>query len=159
MFQPNWTFGALVCAAGFAATTAFADQGTLTVKATITASCKIANIPEMAFDLDPTSTLAGTAQSGVTYRCTNGISAPTVTVGGVAVGTTTFNSGAANALTGPGGAKIPFSISWTNPTAAAKGLNAATAELVTLNGSILNADYVNAVAGSYSGSVQVSVQP
>jgi hypothetical protein len=63
-------------------------------------------------------------------------------------------------LTGPAGATIAYTItngSFAPGTAAGPGNN--TYKTVTFTGTILQSAYIDAVAGSYAGSVTVSVSP
>jgi hypothetical protein len=70
-------------------------------------------------------------------------------------------SSTSQTLTGPGGATIAYNItngSFAPPvTAAGPGNN--LYKTVTFTGTILQSAYIDAVAGSYAGSVTVSVSP
>jgi hypothetical protein len=112
----------------------------------------------MNFSLDPTSTVAGTASSAVQYKCTTGTASGTFSVGGVSTGAT----GASGSLTLSGGtATLPYTITWTNPTAiTGTGFGAgSTGTTVTLNGSIAATSYQNAAPGTYNGTIAVSINP
>jgi len=159
----NLLRGVVLAVAAFAATTAFAD--TLNVSATITGTCKLISVPAMAFTLDPTVGTNGTATSAVTYRCTKGTSPTGFTVGGNSAATG-YSSGATvatGALKGDIAANtdlLPYSISWTAPSTAGTGMGTGvTPVTVTLNGTILNADFVNATADTYRGTVAVVITP
>jgi spore coat protein U-like protein len=161
MSQSKFIRRAIALSAVFVATGALADTGTLSVSASITPTCKLASVPPMAFTLNPTSALDATQTSGVTYRCTKGTAPTGFTVGGASAATG-FSSGTTNALVGTGTNtdKLQYSIAWANPTTAGTGLGTGvTPVTVTLTGTILNAQFVNATADTYSGSVAVVITP
>ena len=158
MTRSKWVRRALASAAVFAATGALADTGTLAVSATISPTCKLTSVPPMSFSLNPVTTANGTANSVVTYRCTKGTAPAGFTVGG---GASPYASGTSPLKgTGTNTDTLPFSITWTNPTTAGTGLGTdQTPQQVTLSGTILNADFVNAAADTYSTNVAVVITP
>jgi spore coat protein U-like protein len=165
------TFNQLVRRAAITAVVAFAtshafaaDTGSLTVTATVSGICKLAAVPAMGFTLDPSSTLNGTATSAVTYRCTKGTAPTEFKVGGQ-LATPGYASGATAALgalkgTGANTDVLPYRIDWTAPSVAGSGLGSGvTPVTVTLTGSILNADFINVTADTYTANVAVTISP
>jgi spore coat protein U-like protein len=154
---------AIIAVVAFATSQAYAaDNKPLTVTATITGTCKLVAIPAMSFALDPTTAANGTATSAVSYRCTKGTPAPVFTVGGqlAAAG---YSSGAAQALVGDTAGNtdvLPYRITWAAPTTAGSGLGSGvTPVVVNLTGTILNADFVDATADTYRGTVAIEITP
>lgn len=154
------SFRAIAAAAlAFVAAGAIAgtDSANLTVTATVGAKCKV-TAGTMAFgSLDPTLTTDATMSSTVSYKCTKGTDVTSFEVNGEAAGTTGTTGTMAG--TGTNTDTIAFEIKWTNPTAfTGSGLGAGgTAKSVTLNGKILNADYVDVAPDTYTGSAAVAV--
>jgi len=146
-------------ALAFCAATAFAgtDSANLQVTATVGAKCKVTTTAMAFGSLDPTLTTDPTATGTASYKCTKGTAVTSFQVGTVtagATGTTGQMSG-----TGANTDKITYEIKWTNPAAfTGDGLGASASERsVTLNGKILNANYVNVTPDSYTGTIGVAV--
>lgn len=150
-------------ALAFAGAASAADSTTLAVSAIVQGVCKFSGTPTaMAITspsvayLDPTLASNGTGTSTVSYKCTKTTS-PTLTVGGTttspytATGVSQLSSGGATPT------YIPFSIAW-GALGAGTGFSGA-ASTVTLTGTVLNTDYVNANAGTYNASVALSINP
>ena len=146
-------------ALAFFAASAFAasDGANLTVTATVGAKCKV-TAGTMAFgSLDPTLTTDPTATATVTYKCTKGTAVTSFAVNSITAGATgttgTMSAAAPNTDT------VAYEIKWTNPTAfTGDGLGASgTAKSVTLNGKILNANYVDVTPDTYTGTIGVAV--
>jgi spore coat protein U-like protein len=143
---------ALAAAASSAAFAAAGDTQSLTVNATVSGACKMSTISPMAFTLDPTVGTDQTASTTVQYKCTKGVTPGTFTVGGVAAN---YSGSLAN-----GGNTMPYSIAWTAPSTAGSGLGSGVTPIsVTLTGTILGTDYVNAAAGTYTQTISVTVAP
>lgn len=156
---------AILAVVAFASSQAYAlDTGSLQVTATVNGICKLAAVPAMGFTLDPSSALNGTATSAVTYRCTKGTAPSEFKVGGQ-LATPGYASGATAALgalkgTGANTDVIPYRVDWTAPSVAGSGLGTTvTPVTVTLTGTILNADYVNVTADTYTANVAVTISP
>ena len=131
-----------------------ADTSPLQVSAAVTGICKLVSVPAMSFSLDPSVATAGSGSSIVTYRCTKGSAAPTITLASAGSPYTNTLTHATDATQ-----TIPFSISWTNPTTGGNGFNQ-TAQSVTLTGTIANADFVDKLAGTYNTpNVTVAINP
>lgn len=162
MLNKSSSLRAIAAAAlAFSAAGAFAatDSANLTVTATVGAKCKV-TAGTMAFgSLDPTLTTDPTATASVSYKCTKGTAVTSFAVNSITVGTT-GTTGVMNG-TGANTDTITYEIKWTNPTAfVGEGLgnNAATAtKSVTLNGKILNANYVDVTPDTYTGTIGVAV--
>ncbi|MEJ8839033.1 spore coat protein U domain-containing protein [Ramlibacter sp. AN1133] len=147
-------------AMAFFAAGAFAgsDGSTLTVTASVGAKCKVTLSGAMAFgSLDPTLTTDPTATATASYKCTKGTAVTSFGVNSVTTGATGTGGTMTGALASPD--TIAYTITWTDPTAfTGDGLGAAgTAKSVTLNGKILNANYVNVKPDSYTGTIGVAV--
>lgn len=144
---------ALAATSGFAAS----DTATLNVTASVAAVCKLTLSGDMAFGaLDPTLTTNATASVTASYKCTKGTPVTSFTVNSTTTGS--YAGSMAGATAGNTDA-IPYTITWTNPTAyTGAGLGATiTGKSVTLSGTVTNANYVNVTPDSYSGSVGVAV--
>lgn len=146
---------ALVAAALLGSSSAFAaDTANISVSATVTGACKFNSGGSLSFTLDPTSgaDAAPTAKTDPKFWCTNG-----------ATYTVTDNSG----LYASGGARrmrhasdttkfIPYALTYT---ASGTGSGKNTELTLALTSSIANADFVDAPAGSYTDTVQLSITP
>lgn len=144
---------ALAASSGFAAS----DNATLNVTASVAAVCKLTLSGDMAFGaLDPTLTSNATASVTASYKCTKGTPVTSFTVNSTTTGS---YSGSMSGATAGNTDAIPYTITWSNPTAyTGAGLGSTiTAKSVTLNGTITNANYVNVTPDGYSGSVGVAV--
>lgn len=148
---------AVVLAAAASSAAFAADSQNLAVSATVAGTCKLTAVPAMGFTLDPSVGGTGTASSAVQYKCTKGLSAGAFTVGAVSNGTTGYSG----TLTNAGTDTIAYSINWTNPSAfTGTGFGSgSTANTVTLNGTIAAAAYQNVAAGTYNGTVAVTIAP
>ena len=133
---------------------ALADTQPLVINATITPTCLLQTMPTMSLTLDPTLATDGSGTATVQYKCTKGTSG-TFTVGGQADGT----AGASTTLNGPGGDTMPISITWPAVAAFTGNGLAGTANSVVLTGKVLNSDYVTKTAGTYTGSINVTITP
>jgi len=134
---------------------AASDSATLAVTASVAAKCKLSLSGPMAFGaLDTTSTSDATKTVTVTYQCTKGTVVTSFTVATLTSGSYT---GAMTSGTSPD--SIAYTIAWTDPpafTGAGMGSTAA-AQTVDLNGTILNADYLNVTPASYNQNVSIAV--
>lgn len=143
---------ALAASTGFAAS----DTATLNVTASVAAVCKLTLSGAMAFGaLDPTATTDPTKSVTASYKCTKGTVTTSFQVDGQSTGT--FDGVMTG--TGAGADTIAYQITWTDPAAyTGAGLGSTiTAGSVTLNGKILNADYVNVKPSNYTGSVGIAL--
>ena len=144
---------ALVAAVAFASISgfAYADTQTVTVTASIAGVCKFtAAIATVAFGaIDPSTTGTKTQGLGFAYRCTKGTTA-TLSLGAI----TAMTSATTPTDT------IPFTVGALPAGAIGTGFGTtSTATNVNVPVTIAQADYQNAKADSYSGSVVVSINP
>lgn len=142
-----------------------ADSTTLSVSATVNSVCHIYTTAagttllgtgtlSMTFGgagIDP-ATQTGLLQPTreVFYRCNTAV--PTLTVGSSTSGT--YNG----TLTRSAGVTMSYTITWTPPTSGG-GFAAATAQSVMLTGNLAQAQYTNALAGTYTDSVGITFTP
>ena len=129
------------------------DSVSVTVNATIVGvwkfftSSPVVNITNTGSgsNIDPSSSTDATGNAAITYRCSNGTS-PTFTVPSSAT------------LTAGGGATLSPAISSTNG-GAGTGMGSGQEKTLTVTGTILAANFQNAAAGAYTGTITVSVTP
>lgn len=147
---------ALLAAAAFLPLAASAaDTSNLNVSANVVGTCKFTATPDAAFGtLDPAVGSDVTATSAVQFWCTKN-AAYTLGVGNGA----NFNTaGATRQLRGPTAADlIPYAI--TPQSSTGQGLGRSAPVTVTLTGSVLGANYVNAAVGTYTDVVQLTIAP
>lgn len=138
--------GVIFAAGGKAA----ADNTTVNVSANITGTCKFNTTPSLAFGaLDQTSAADATASGALTFWCTKN-----------SAYTLTDPDAAAAAYAGTisnGTDSIPYNIAYNNDTGSGGGKTAPITS--TLNATITNADYVDAPAGNYTGTVVFTIAP
>lgn len=130
------------------------DTNTLTVSASVTATCKFSSATStLDFGaLDPSSATNPSATNTTTYWCTKG------TVASTAANLGAYEGGGSRRLKGPGaGDLIPYSLSLSGGTQIGAGKS--TPLTLTMSGGINNADYINATAGSYSDTVTLTITP
>jgi len=135
-----------------------ADNVTVTVNATIVGVCKfftaspVLNINNTggpgSSSIDPSSTTDATGNAAITYRCSNGTS-PNFVVPATATVTCGTCSGTPTMLP---------TITSSN-TGAGTGLGTGKDQTLTVTGTILVANFQNAPAGPYTGSMSVTVTP
>lgn len=151
--------GTLALAAVFAASSVgaglAADSNTLTVSANVVGTCKFNSATStLAFGaLDPASAGNATASGSTTFWCTKGASFSMSDDDGLYE--TGLNANRMKHLTLA--EYIPYSVSFT--PSAATGSGPTTPITLTLGGTILNADFVNASAGDYEDTVVISITP
>ena len=146
---------AALIAATVAAPAFAGDAATLAVSATISSTCKFTTGSfTMNFGaLDPSAAANQAQATGITYKCTKGAAATSFSFDGAAVSPTSVN------ITN-GTDNIPVALSWAAPATVGTGFGAgSTAISMTVNGSILAANYANVSAGAYTKNVTVIVAP
>lgn len=143
-----------------ACTAAQAETKNMTINAVVAGVCKL-TVPTMAFALDPSTGTGGTTSAAITYKCTKGTAPTAFTIAGTNAGSYTSGATVAlGALSGPSSAPMKFSLSWTTPTGAGDGFgSSSTDQTVTVDGTIASVDFVDAAAGTYTGSVPVVITP
>ncbi len=139
-----------------------ADNGNVTVSATVQGICKLTLTPGMTFaaatGIDPTGTADATATSTVKYRCTKGTSAGSFSVGGSTTGT--YNGLLTGASLSPD--TMAYQITWSTNYSGFSGAGFAPAAAegsVLLTGTITAAAYSVVKADTYSQTVAVSITP
>ena len=131
------------------------DSANMNVTANVLATCKFTDTPDAAFGtLDASVGNDVTATSAVKFWCTKN-AAYTLNVGNGA----NYNTGASTRqMRGPTAADlIPYSL--TPGTATGQGLGKNSPVTVTLTGTVLGVNYVNAAVGAYSDVVQLTIAP
>jgi hypothetical protein len=132
------------------------DSVTVTVNATIITVCKfftaapVVNITNTGSgsNIDPSSATSAVGNASITYRCSNGTS-PVFTVPATATvtcGACTGTPTMTPAITSAG-------------SAAGTGMGAGNDKTLTVTGTIIQANFQNALAGAYTGTMTVSVTP
>jgi spore coat protein U-like protein len=132
-----------------------AGNNTLTVSANVLGTCVFNSATStLAFGaLDPTSAADATASGSTTFWCTSGVAFALADDDGL------YETGPdANRMKHVTAAQyIPYSVAFS--TSAAVGGGAGSPITLTIDGTILNADYVGAQAGDYSDTVVITVTP
>ena len=150
----------LVIATAFAAlgvgSAQASDSVSVTVNATVVGVCKFfTSSPVMSItntgtgsNIDPSSSTTATGNAAITYRCSNGTS-PTFTVPATATVTCAACSGTPT---------MTPTITSAN-TGAGTGMGSGQDKTLTATGQITQANFQNAAAGAYTGSITVTVAP
>jgi spore coat protein U-like protein len=138
-------------------TAAFAtDQATISVTATVVGTCKFNGAPAsytMDFlNLDPSVGTNASATVTASYWCTAGVTPITLTLGNGLHWSGTTQQMAS------GGNVIPYSLAIATPSSAV-GLGPASPITAVVTGTVQGANYVNAVAGTYTDTVTLTVTP
>ena len=123
------------------------------VTANIVGTCQFSSTPTLAFGaLDQTVAGDATASGSLIFWCTTGTSYTLSDPVNPGIG-----DGAYSGTIASGGNTLPFSISYNNYSGSGTGKN--TPITSTLNATIVNAQYVDAPEGNYSGSVTFTIAP
>lgn len=130
---------------------------TLAVSASVTGNCKFnsAGPTALAFGaIDPSSTTDATATATVTFRCTTGTTSSMTSDDGL------YESGVgAPRMKDAGTNYLPYSLSLVGAAQVGSGHGAAGDKTLTVNGTVLVADFQNATAGAYSDTVTLTIAP
>lgn len=143
----------LIAAAGVATA---ADSNTVTVSANVSGTCKFTSATStLAFGaLDPSSAADGAATVNVNFWCTKGVTATLTDDDGLyETGANANRMRHATDLT----AFIPYTFTYSASSLLGDGPG--TPRTLTIDGAIANANYINALAGDYSDTVVVSINP
>jgi len=124
------------------------DSQSLTVTATVSAVCKFVAVPALSFSIDPSLTGNQTGSATVSYKCTNGTSPTFATGAGTLTGRT---------LTRVLGGTMAYDLSVAGASAG-DGFSTA-AETMTLTATVGQAAYQDAVAGAYTETLSLTVNP
>lgn len=141
----------LACTAGLAVS---ATQN-LTVSASVSAVCSFTTAARtLSFALDPSvgGAISGTLSGTVQYKCTNG------TAIGTASGGNGLNHDGTTRRVSDGTNSIPYSLTVTSG-GAGQGFSSGKDRTLSVTGSIAAADYLDAVAGTYTDTVVLTVSP
>lgn len=146
---------ALVMAAlliGFSAAALAADTNTVAISTSVTGTCRFNSAnSSLAFTLDASSSSDVTATSTTTFWCTK---------------TTSYTLSKDNGLYNSGGMRmkhstlneyIPYAVA-LSPTSGA-GAGKSTGITLSISGTVVNANYINASAGSYADTVTLTLTP
>jgi hypothetical protein len=134
-----------------------ADSVTVTVNATVSGVCKfnsgqspIVTIQTSGGVIDPSAAGPATGNANVLYRCTNGTS-PTFNVPATATITCTTSGTCGSSTMAP-------TMSGSG-NAAGTGMGSGQDKTLVVTGQLTSAQYANAQAGDYSGTISVTVTP
>jgi spore coat protein U-like protein len=133
---------------------------TLSVSATVTGNCRFNTAGPTTLTIatgggviDPSAAGPATGSVGVTFRCTTGT-------------TSTITADDGLSSTGPGARRVkqgtsymPYSLTLTNAAQMGTGHGAGQDKTVTVDASIVAANYQNALAGAYSDTVVLTIAP
>jgi len=124
-----------------------ADNATVSVSASVLGTCKFTTTSaNLAFgSLDPAVGGNASASATLSFWCTKGA---TVTVSDNKSGTYNLSNGTEN---------IPYSVTYT--PASTTGAGKSSPINLTVAGTIQEADWVNASAGTYTDTITVSINP
>ncbi|MGV8942621.1 spore coat protein U domain-containing protein [Thermomonas sp.] len=149
------TMGALCATTAIFNTAAAADNATVTVSANVTGTCKFNSGGSVSFTLDPSSSSGATGSvTQPAFWCTKGASY-----------TITDDKGINEAVAGTAPHRmkhatlteyIPYSFAYT---ATGSGTGKTSPINLNISASVVNADFVNASAGSYADTVTLSITP
>jgi len=142
-----------VLAAGGAAWAA--GSNTLTVQASVGGTCKFSTLTStLDFGaLDPSSAANGTGSTTTNFWCTKGVSTDTISAGNGAHYTGTKNA----MLDSVSGDVIPYTLALTKDGLGNNGPG--FPRTLTIDGTVLNADYIGKTAGNYSDTVTLTINP
>lgn len=134
---------------------------TITVSASVTGNCKFntagpttLTIANSGAAIDPSITGTATGSANVTFRCTTGTTSTIVANDGQnspSAGVRRVKLDATNLMT--------YSLSLVNAAQVGSGHGAAGDKTVQVNASIADTEYQNAMAGSYTDSVVLTISP
>lgn len=138
----------------FAGNAAAVDSSTLNVSATVQGVCHFSSATfGMTFtDINPHDTGAKTKASTISYKCTSGTPAATVTFDTGASGSSVNLSDGVN--------NLPVTLTWTTPTTNGSGFGTGSSAITfDVTGSIAESDYANKPAATYTKAVIVAINP
>lgn len=129
-----------------------ADTATVTVSATVPATCQFTtNTGTVSFTLDPTSNANATGTvSAPVFWCTNGTPYTITDDLGLNEGAGTVRKMKISSGTDT----IPYSFSYT---ASGTGTGKSGSTTLSITSAVVNSDYVNAKAGTYSDTVTITL--
>lgn len=131
---------------------AMAATTDVSVTATITGTCRFNAAPTLNLTLDQSLTTDATGTGNLTFWCTNGTAYTLGDEANPLVGDGAFSGTLVAGLN-----NIPYSIAYTNYTGVGAGKT--TAITSALTATVVNADYVNKPAGTYTDTVTFTITP
>ncbi len=134
----------IMCACSIATA---ADTQNLIVTGTVQAVCKFASVPALNFNIDPSAATSQSGTASITYNCTKS-QAPTI---GVSSGSLTGRT-----LTGPASATMAYDLT-VGTLSASTGFSAVNS--VDITATVLQADYQDKAAGTYTETVGLTISP
>jgi len=132
-----------------------AGTNTLTVNATVVGTCNFNTATStISFTLDPNSSADGTATTVPTFWCTRGTTVTPTTDNGK-----NFSGGSKRMKSTANPTEfIPYSVTLTPSSTSGSGKS--TPINLTVTGTVLNADYVSALAANdYTDTVVITIKP
>jgi spore coat protein U-like protein len=148
--------GAMISAPALAASATH----TLSISATVSGICRFNTAGPTALTIatgagviDPSAAGPATGTAAVTFRCTTGVTSAITGDNGLnfAAGTRRVKNGVANFMN--------YTFALVNAAQLGTGFGAGQDKTVTVNASIIAADYQNAVAGAYTDTVVLTITP
>jgi len=136
---------------GFVRISAAGDTATVNVSATVQGNCKFLSGGSVSFTLDPNSSSDATGTVvQPTFWCTKGSTYTITDDYGANESGTTFR------MKDSGTNYIPYSFTYTNTgTGGGRG----TTKTMDISSTVLNANFINATAGSYTDTVILTINP
>ncbi len=136
---------------GLAGVVVASDTATVAVSANVVGTCKFLTGGSVSFSLDPSSSGDATGTvSQPTFWCTNGSSYAITDDNGINKSGTTYR------MKDAGTNYIAYSFTYTSTgTGSGKG----TTKTMNISSTVLNANFVNAVAGTYNDTVTLTINP
>ncbi len=136
---------------------AIADTSNLVVTGDVTGICKFVATPPMDFgQLDTSASANAVKTSAVTYKCTAGTKATSLSI----AGSTNTATASVSLVNGSDATTLPLSLAWTtDTTTAGLGFGAVTPISVTVTGTIAFAALNTATAGHYAYTAAMILMP
>ena len=140
-----------------------ADTGTLAVTAAVSGKCKFASVGALTFAtpiagtfIDPSEASNATGTANITYRCTTGTVATGLTIG---LTSPNYSAGHRVAVVSGTGPYMGYTLATAGFTQTGAGFGGAPLPAATVTGTILQATHQAAVAGTYTDSVSITINP
>jgi spore coat protein U-like protein len=131
-----------------------ADSNNIAVSTTVIPICKFnSSTSTLNFVMDPSSTADATASTSLTYWCTKGSTATVTTSNGLYAAGFSPRMRHTTLVT----LFLPYTLSLVGATQT--GLGKTAPLTLTINGTVLNASYINAHVGTYGDTVTITVSP
>lgn len=132
-----------------------ADANNMAVSTTVIAICKFNTATStLNFTMNPATTTNATASTTVSYWCTKG------TVAATSANTGLHASGGTARMqhtTAPTTSFVPYTLALTGGTQTGQGKTVPLT--LTINGTVLNASFINSDVGTYGDTVSITISP